>query len=658
MGNTNIFARLGRKLFQTSHSESRRYLSYIAVLFLLCLCLSAFKLSTSSLPFSSDGKDDAPILVNKVRMTRSDDFLRGVPRWISYARGGKPDSILDYSQSDQFVDDQDTPVSFVLDKILILPDEAVQDAMTRVMPLEIQFSMREWFVYLRAFTVIPLFFLLFGYRIRLGVIASIIVAFTPLSLWFGGSALAMLSAVLLPICLIRMFVSVYESDARQRFILLFVLGIYSGKTVFGAIDYPPWKWPMLLVFGTFAVAHTIRTLGIGRLVRPLVLVGGVILAIQGGRWFSYHNQYAVTLDTVYPGKRRATGGGGYGNPMAGAISWFMQTNESSSKGMVNPEFAFSLNALIWPCILSIPVLVTRRERSAKTSGFVASMFPLGLLLLWVSTKWPPALLNYNPLTFVTTDRAGQILGVIAILLFVLSVDMRVEGDTRTKVVLGAVSGVFVFVLSVNDANYWNDYFYGSRPVALVWTSVLLLSVAVGLFYVLRNPAVALLPIVIFSVASSFRVQPLTVGLGPLTNSELASSIRELVKGDPEALWGSDPFWGDALTISQGARMVSGQQPLGPNKKLWAKLDPGGNYVEKWNRGQSYIHFIWDQNEPGIRISNPSPDVISVVIAPCGPVMKSFGLKYLMTKETPGQCAHKLFSGTWMTNPVGVYELSG
>lgn len=104
-------------------------------------------------------------------------------------------------------------------------------------------------------------------------------------------------------------------------------------------------------------------------------------------------------------------------------------------------------------------------------------------------------------------------------------------------------------------------------------------------------------------------------------------------------------------------MLSGQQPLGPNRDLWLRLDPEQKYVEIWNRGQSYVHFIWDQNEPGVRMSNPSPDVISVVVAPCGPVMKEVGLRYLLTKENPGKCARQLFSGTWMATPVAIYELS-
>ena len=98
--------------------------------------------------------------------------------------------------------------------------------------------------------------------------------------------------------------------------------------------------------------------------------------------------------------------------------------------------------------------------------------------------------------------------------------------------------------------------------------------------------------------------------GPLVSSPLAKEIREIRKSDSGGVWASDPFWGDALVMAQGVHMLSGQQPLGPNREAWDLLDPTHQFEDKWNRGQSYVHFTWDINRLDILISNPNPDIMN------------------------------------------------
>lgn len=637
-------------------SMKYRMVVYFSALTIALLLLSIFRISTASLPFSSNGTDDAPVIFNNVRMTRSDDFLRGIPRWISYQQGGIPDSILDYSQSRMFTKTQTGITSKVLNQLL-LPDDVVQRITNEIAPIEVKFAMREWLVYFRVLTVFPLFFILIGSRGRLGVLCGMTVCLTPLSLWFGGSAAAMTSAVLLPLVLIGYFVRVYHSQILFRIPLLAILGIYAGTYVFGSVEYPPWKWPILLVMGTMFLFTLLKQFEFRKVMTALLILSIPILLLQLFRLLAFHEQYTVTLDTVYPGKRRAAGGGGYGNPMSGAISWFMQTDESRSKGMVNPEFAFTLNALIWPAIISAPLMLLHKKREAIVYGYLASLIPLGVVILWVTSPWPTELRTFNPLTLVTTDRAGQILGVVALLLVFLLVQFRPPMSLRFRLVWGMTSAFLVFALSLPDSNYWNGYFFGTRSLVLVWMSVLGVALLAFMLFAIKQPVIAVLPILLFNLMSSYKIQPITVGLGPLLHSPVAQAIREIRQVNPKAVWGSDPFWSDALTMAQGVTMLSGQQPLGPNKELWRILDPTNQYVDSWNRGQSYIHFTWKVDEPGIRIFNANPDIISVVTSPCNPVLKKFGLRYIVTGSIPGTCMRKLSDHTWMAQPVAIYEVA-
>lgn len=633
------------------------YVLYSIGLLLFILILSFLKLSTASLPFSSDGTDDARVLVNKIRNTRSDDFLRGFPRWISYQRGGTPDSILDYSESLVAMKNTGSPASFVIENVIVLPDEAIQKFIDFIAPLEVRFSFREWLVYLRIFLVLPLYFMVVGLRGRVGVVAAIAISMTPLSLWFGGSAAAMTAAVLLPLALCGLFVRIYTSTHHQRLLLLIILGIYAGKYAFYAIDYPPWKWPLFLVFSTLTFATLLSEFKYKQVIKAVMFLLIPVIFFQLIRWRISHAQYATTLDTVYPGNRRAVGGGGYGNPMSGAITWFMETDESRNKGMVNPEFAFSLNSLVWIIWIAAPVLLIKKRGLDVLNGLIASLIPLGVVILWVTSTWPPVATKYNPLTFVTTDRAGQIIGVIVLLLIIIISSIKPDLTFKERMLLGCLSGFIVLLVSIPDSVYWNKYFYGTRPVELIWASCFVLGVCVFLFFAIRQPVLSVLPLLVFSGLSGLKIQPITVGLGPLVSSPLAKEIREIRKSDSGGVWASDPFWGDALVMAQGVHMLSGQQPLGPNREAWDLLDPTHQFEDKWNRGQSYVHFTWDINRLDILISNPNPDIINVLTSPCNPILGLLGLKYIMSNSAQGPCLEKISDHTWMAKPVTIYRVS-
>jgi hypothetical protein len=634
----------------------KSYLLYAVVILCFFLGLGALRLSTASLPFSSDGTDDARVILNSVRTTRSDDFLRGIPRWLAFQNGGQPDSILDYSNGDEFKEAQTSIVNRVIDAVVLLPDDALQKVLNEVAPVEVKFSIREWFVYLRIFLVIPLFFLSIGYRLRTGFVGAMLVAFTPLSLWFGGSAAAMTAAVLLPITLVVLFVHTYYSQIKWRRAALVVLGSYAGVTVFGAIDYPPWKWPVLFVFATLATGTLLLQYGPKRLLAPFAILLTVGLGIQLSRWLAYSDQYTATLDTVYPGRRRVEGGGGYGNPMSGAVTWLMQTNASKSANTVNPEFAFALNALLWPVALAVPLFCARGASDRRSRSFLMCLVPLGIVILWVVAKWPASLLRFNPLTLVPTERAGQILGIIALLLLVLLSEIRPEMSLTSRAGLAMLAGFLIIEQSIGDSLYWISSYYSHSSSTVAWLSVGALSLCGAAFFILKKPTLALIPVLLFTVFSSYKIQPITVGLGPLVNSPLASEIRDVRQKNADAFWGSDPFWLDALVIAQGVNMISGQQPLGPNKPLWRLFDPNEQFSDNWNRGQSYVHFVWDPNEEGVRIWNPSPDVIQVVASPCNSIFSKLNLKYVLTASLPGPCMKELYASRWMNTPVRIFEV--
>lgn len=646
-----------RALRLSRSARSHPFSAYVTTLVLVFLLLSLFRLSTASLPFSSDGTDDARILVNEVRMTRSDDFLRGIPRWISYERGGIPDSILDYSNSEDFLQATRGSAGTFVDTFVLLPDEVFVKVLSVISPLEMKFSMREWGVYLRVFVVVPAFFVLLNLPLSLGITMAGILSLTPLSLWFGGSTAVMVSSVLLVCVLFLLLVRISKSSIRFKKTCYVLVALYLGQYSIFAMDYPPWKWPVVLVFGSFTLVWLVHTLDRRWLAQILATGLGAIAVVQLVRWMTFKDQYSQTLDTVYPGKRRSSGGGVWGNPLDGAITWFMQTERSKTLQLVNPENARTLNVLIFAALIYTLSWWVSTHRKDLKYAVGTSLLALALVVLWISVSWPAPLLKYNPLTYVPTERASQIVGVIAILLLGLIIGMRTTDMARVSLAASVGTGLMVFVVSVPATVRWAQDYYGGYGSELAWWSCFALGAAVMLYGLIRRPTLALLPLLVFTFLSSFRIQPVTVGLGPLVNSPLAQAIRDTSKVDSNALWASDPFWSDALTMAQGVKMLTGQQPLGPNKDLWRILDPTDKYVDNWNRGQSYIHVTWDINRADIVMANNNPDIINVSMSPCNPVLKELGLRYIVTGSNPGTCMRKLSDHTWMARPVAIYEVA-
>jgi hypothetical protein len=78
-------------------------------------------------------------------------------------------------------------------------------------------------------------------------------------------------------------------------------------------------------------------------------------------------------------------------------------------------------------------------------------------------------------------------------------------------------------------------------------------------------------------------------------------------------------------MSNSLKSLSGQQWAGPEIQMWKKLDPKGEFESNWNRGSSFIGFVWLEDGQDTTITNPAPDRIQINISPCNPELKEFRL---------------------------------
>jgi hypothetical protein len=642
-------------------SSRHRFGFYAALVLVAYLLISALGVTTShtSIVFGSE-EEQSQTLLGEPRPERSDEFLRGSPRTIASLRGidATQYTPLDYTGSDEFLTAQDG----FLQKVVHFSSpihELVIGEIADVVPLRMGFALLWWLSTVTLLLAVPAWFLLLGLSGRVGVFCAVALILVPLNGWFSflptllmANAIGGSVAVLLALRLMKT-----NRSLVLRLSAAAILGIYGGRMCFVVVQYPPWGFPILGVVALATGVFVFREIPEKRDLLAFTVVAvtaGIAVAVV----LSYNRSlYSVVLDTVYPGKRRDSGGSGDHLVWSGALTWFLQSDFVRERALSNPERALGPTFLLIPTVF---LLIIQRQligaRKWVTGAVTLAVLWMGIMLVWAQAKWPDWMLKFNPLVWVPAPRAGQILGYMVVIpLFLILARKEISTVQRSLVNSGSIAVLAVGV-SAGQLETMRINFLGGVDVSVVWWTFLMILIVSLALTQIRRTDFATLPLLGFLLFSSAAISPITVGLGAYGHSDALSAILELSSEKPEQRWATTGFYEDALMISSGVPQLSGQQPLGPNDAAWKVIDPDGAYVDSWNRGQSYVNFAWDGSGKW-SIWNPSPDVIQVVIDPCDSRLRQLELGWVISRpQISFPCLTERKTVTWMGAPLFVYEV--
>jgi hypothetical protein len=640
-----------------------RFGLYAAFLLVAYFVISALGMTTShtSIVFGSED-ERSQTLIGEARSERSDEFLRGSPRTIASLRGieGTQYSPLDYTGSDEYLNVQ----AGVLQKVVHLSSpihELIIGEVVDLVPLKTGFALLWWLSTVTLLLAVPAWFLLLGLSGRVGVYCAIALILVPLNGWFSYlPTLLMANAVGAAVAvLVALRFMKTNRSLVLKLLVAAILGIYGGRMCFVVVQYPPWGFPILGVVALATGAFVFRQIPVKRDLLALSVVGvaaitAVVLVLSYNR-----SLYSVILDTVYPGKRRDSGGSGDQLVWSGPLSWFLQSDFVRERALSNPERALGPTFLLFPTVL---LLVIQRQliaaRKWVTVAVTLAVVWVGALLVWAQAKWPDWMLRLNPLVWVPAPRAGQILGYVILIPLFLMLSQRETSTIKRSFISSGLIAVLVIGVSAGQLEMMRINFLGGVDVSVIWWTFLMILIVTLALTQIRRTDFAALPLLGFLLFSSVAISPITVGLGAYGRSNALSTILELSNEEPSRRWATTGFYEDALMISSGVPQLSGQQPLGPNKAAWRVLDPDGAYVDSWNRGQSYINFAWDGSGKW-SIWNPSPDVIQVVMDPCDSRLSQLGLGWVVSRaQIWFPCLTERNNLTWMGEPLFVYKVIG
>ena len=646
-----------RSIFKRSHNSL-----WLVGVILVYGFLVFFGITSSSLSnLSVDASSKPGLVLNAPQPVRSDEFLRSSPLTLADLNNGSGVSLLDAQNSTEIRAGSDDLPNTILK--WSSPRYLLERGVKHSLDSDQAFSAIWWFPVLVLLIFLPIFLKKIGVSAQISIISTLLVLLSTSANWWSLWPIAIMAWPVAGAYLAIVGLELLVNKAGRRttikgyFYILFSLAFL----LLSAFEYAPWS----LLVNVFILAITIGHIYEANAVFP---VGKsyffayifALMALLAGKIILIQSSISVSLATVYPGARRVLDGGSWLSLFGGDLSWALQRSAPLSSNQ--SELASSNIELFLLVLAFVPFLYIFRSTLGRNLPLIFGTLILIPFFLWTVAPWPSAVSEINPLRFIPPDRIVQILGIPSIIVFSIFAnvfrrsniaDSALENRIKKSLLGLVLTPIFILVIGSNR-NFSSLFSPDVIPPKYIWGCAIGIIVAIYISLTVKNVWVAFSPILVLSALNVMWINPVVVGLGDLQNSKSAQLIQKLDRGGNQ-IWASDNFWADALLMSNGADLASGQQGSGPNIELYKVLDPKTQTIDSWNRGASYVSFIW-LDSGGTEISSPSADQVRISINPCSQEVSTLEIKWIVSSRTlSGSCLSSRGDFLWMGTTYSVYE---
>ena len=480
-----------------------------------------------------------------------------------------------------------------------------------VIPEHMLFAAHWWLPSLILLLALPTWFHQLGRSRRFGWFAAILIVLSPSSAWWSLMPVALIAYTLGGCVLMIAAFQRFQKGQRLAPVAMAVLGgiLIAGLPTF----YAPWS---LLLGLPVLIASTLWILlgggGWAPRLKSVLITGGTAVVFGVGTLFENREGLQALFNTVYPGSRRAESdpqplGRLLGAPALGPLQY------SEPVGINASELSSSFTVFfIWILV----ILLAARWRLTFRDNIVEWTFGTwsALWIVWITLDLGPMSQKFPLLNLVTPPRAGQVVGVLAVILLGLLLSRwSPPASWRVPLLAGAACGL--------ATGYAASLLKASDLPALSPMLILVVSAAVGVAVaaVTKYPQrLWPLALCIFLAALPVaRANPVLAGLGDLRASDTARAVAAQAPAarSEGKLWAADSPALNTLLLTNGMPSLSGLQRSGPDVAAWQKLDPESAFANKWNRGGGYIFFAWTPGHPTTYVTNDF-DAVGVSIDPC------------------------------------------
>lgn len=480
-----------------------------------------------------------------------------------------------------------------------------------VIPDHMLFAAHWWLPSLILLLAMPTWFHQLGRSRRFGWFAAILIVLSPSSAWWSLMPVALIAYTLGGCVLMIAAFQRFQKGQRLAPVAMAVLGgiLIAGLPSF----YAPWS---LLLGLPVLIASTawilLRGGGWAPRLKSILITGGTAVVFGVGTLLENRDGLQALFNTVYPGSRRVESdpqplGRLLGAPALGPLQY------SEPVGINASELSSSFTVFfVWILVL----LLAAQWRLTFRDNIVEWTFGTwsALWIVWITLDLGPMSQKFPLLNLVTPPRAGQVVGVLAVILLGLLLSRwSPPASWRVPLVAGAACTL--------ATGYAASLLKAADLPSLTTALILLVSAAVGVAVaaVTKYPR-RLWPLALCIVLAALpvaRANPVLAGLGDLRASDTAKAVAAQAPAARAGgkLWAADTPALNTLLLTNGMPSLSGLQRSGPDVAAWQKLDPESAFANKWNRGGGYIFFAWTPGHPTNYVTNDF-DAVGVSIDPC------------------------------------------
>ncbi len=475
-----------------------------------------------------------------------------------------------------------------------------------ILPVENAYSFYQllpWFV--AFFAVFEMLMVITKKRKLMSLIGSLVIIFSPVMLWFDNIQNVMYVALLFDM----FYLFIHKGRSWKSKICLSLLFGWIAAC-FVMMIYPAWQVPygyVLLALLVYLLIENRQKLQWKDLLYILPVIGVVVTLVIPNIIISL-DQYKLATQTVYPGQRSESGGGGISQIFYSIASVFFPFVE-----VPNPcEASGFISLYPIPILLGVYVII----RSVKKKNYDPCLISLVTLSIFFAFIY---FIGNNFIAKITLMFLSPIARLRPVLEFVcLLIMIRLLATHQTKSLfkkpwlLAIITAITASVMVYLGTSQINDYAH------MAYMHPIMICGAFCLYYILLYcllddrketnyiiGAIAML----FAGYQFLTIHPLKSGLDVYMDKPVAMKIQELSAENQDALWLSSGVTLANYALANDARVINSTNYF-PVMDRWHILDPNGEYEDVYNR-YAHIGLVLTNNQTSFKLV--APDAFELVL---------------------------------------------
>jgi hypothetical protein len=538
-----------------------------------------------------------------------------------------------------------------------------------VLPFENAFSLRWWIMsYLLILSSYFFVLVLLPKKRLLASLLSLGFLFSPFFQWWylygtlGSVYYCLFGAVV--------FTKLLQTKQRLQAGLWSILLAYIA-VCFILILYPPFQIPCALAMIAFAIGYFLEqrnNIDKKLLYRNLIyFICAIVLSLSIVGIFIYQKWdiFMTIQNTAYPGQRiSASGGYDLIHALSSNLSPIFQSITRSNaylSGATNQSE--SSNFILLLPFLFIPLLYLsyKKYRKDKKIDYILLSSSI-LLLIMLAWFFIPGIDVFGKFILLDKVPPSRLLIGLGLLNFIFIVEF-VRLYSLLKERLSAMASIVYALLIVVFYLLLDFYLMIKFPGFIDYNFAVILSLPFAIIVVCfmrKYFILALSGLLLFTILSTFHINPIYRGLDDLTITPISQTIKEIGKTSNKKWVSEDGVLFENFATMNGEGSLNGVY-LYPQFRIWDKVIPS-NQKDTYNR-YAHVNFNFDRNinetvKPSLKLIQA--DRFDVIIEPCDIFLKQNNVGFLITSkqfvENEAPCATEIKSIVYPSITFFVYRL--